>query len=90
MLDSTSDYIMWLQCSKLSKNSKDDIILGIINQPLENSTYLIGDKIELMEVEITTMCISYEHVFILGDLNARTATAQDFTEADNFLFDYFE
>ena len=81
---------MWLKFSKLSKNSKDDIILGVIYQPPENSNYLIGDESELMEVEITSMCISYEHVFILGDLNPRTATAQDFTEADNFLFDHFE
>ena len=40
---------MWLQFTKLSKASKDEIILGIIYQPPENSKYLIGDEIELIE-----------------------------------------
>ena len=36
------------------------------------------------------MCVTYKKVYLVGDINARIAEAQDYIEADPFLFDYFE
>lgn len=45
---------------------------------------------ELLDVEITSMCIAYNNVYLVGDMNARIAAATDYIEADPFLLDYFD
>ena len=36
------------------------------------------------------MCIAYNTLYLVCDLNARTAATQDYIEADPFLLDYFD
>ena len=88
--ETDSDYVFWLHFSNQSKNSENDFLLGVVYQPPEGSRFLKDDEKELLEVEITSMCVSYSRVVLVGYMNARTADAQDYTEADPFLFDYFD
>ena len=37
------------------------------------------DETELLDVEITSLCITYKHVYLVGDMNARTADVQDYS-----------
>ena len=90
VLETPSDYIMWLKLSKKDFSLDDDIILGIIYQPPENSRFYTDNENEIFEVEITATCIRHKYVYLLGDLNARTSDVDDFIEADPFLSDYFD
>ena len=90
VLETPSDYIMWLKLSKKDFSLDDDIILGIIYQPPENSRFYTDNENEIFEVEITATCIRHKYVYLLGDMNARTSDVDDFIEADPFLSDYFD
>ena len=35
------------------------------------------------------MCILYKNVFLMGDINARTQTKQEFIDADDFFAEHF-
>lgn len=83
VLETSSD-VMWLKLCKKGISVADDIILGIVYQPPENSKYYTDNENEQLEVEITATCISYKYVYLLGDMNARTKEMDDFIEADTF------
>ena len=42
------------------------------------------------EVEIPSMCINYNYVYLMGDMNARTSDKDDYSEVDDFLPEFFE
>lgn len=90
LLDSSSDYIMWFQVAAAHNNKRNELVFGVVYQPPATSKYLTEEEQELFEVEITSMCISNEHVFLLGDMNARVSNKDDFIDADTFLSEYFD
>ena len=90
VLESPSDYVLWLKLSKTAFHIDHDIVLGIIYQPPETSRFFNIDEAELLEVEISAMCIDYNYVYLMGDMNARTSADDDFTEVDDFMADFFE
>ena len=90
VLDSPSDYVLWLKLSKTAFHIDHDVVLGIIYQPPETSKFFNNDEAELLEIEISAMCIDYNYVYLMGDMNARTSDIDDFTEVDDFMADYFE
>ena len=51
---------------------------------------MTDDETQLIEVEITSMCVDYNNVYLIGDMNAHTGYKADFIEADQFLADYFD
>ena len=90
VLESPSDYVLWLKLSKTAFHIDHDIVLGIIYQPPETSRFFNIDEAELLEVEFSAMCIDYNYVYLMGDMNARTSADDDFTEVDDFMADFFE
>ena len=66
------------------------IILDVVYQPPESSKYLTDDEMQLLEVEILSMCIKNKFVYIVGDFNEWTAERDDFVEAGPFIVDYFD
>ncbi len=82
---------MWVKIHRdMLTTINDDIMLGLIYQPPESSRFYNTDEAENLEVEITSMCIEHSHIYLLGDINGRVATRDDFTHVDEFISDYFE
>ena len=90
LMPSSSDYVLWLKLFNKASTCKTEIILGVVYQPPESSKYCTEDEMQLLDVEISSMCIENKFVFMLGDFNARIAKMDDFVEADPFIADYFE
>ena len=64
--------------------------MGVVYQTPESSKYLTDDEMQLLEVEVSSMCIENKFVYIVGHFIARTAERDDFVEADPFIADYFD
>ncbi|MEW8548531.1 MAG: reverse transcriptase family protein [Candidatus Thiodiazotropha sp.] len=90
LLETDSDYIMWVRVDKKLTNLDEDIILGVIYVPPTQSKYFSEEEILNLESEIISFCSNNRYVIITGDINARTAKLNDYVIADNFLSDYFD
>ena len=62
VIESDSDYILWLKLSKSFLQTDEDFIFGVVYIPPTNSRFNNSDVLDLFEVEITSMCISYRNV----------------------------
>ena len=89
-IDSSSDYIMWVQLDKRLMNVDENVMLGVSYIPPAQSKYFNDEEILNLEREITSVCSSYKYVLISGDLSARTAKLKDNTLVDSFNFDTFD
>ena len=78
------------QNAKNGTQLEQDIVFGIVYVPPAQSRFFNEDEFERFETEITSMCSSYDFVYISGDINARTAELCDFTPVDEFLSEYFD
>ena len=91
VIPSESEYISWLKLSKQFHMYDEDIILGCVYIPPQQSRFFNDDEFECMEQEITPACSLTQnmYVYILGDCNAQTGHLNDYTTPDTFLSDYF-
>ena len=89
VIESDSDYILWLKLSKSFLQTDEDFIFGVVYIPPTDSRFNNSDELDLFEVEITSMCISHRNVFLMGDFNARTQNKEDFIDADDFFAQHF-
>ncbi|MCG8113215.1 MAG: reverse transcriptase domain-containing protein [Candidatus Thiodiazotropha taylori] len=89
LIESDSDYIMWLKISKVAFKTDEDIYVGVVYIPPNDSRFNTADEINLLNVEITTMCVANKYVLLMGDFNARTCNKADFVDTDDFLLRHF-
>ena len=79
VIDSASKYVLWLHVSKNVGGLDENLIIGAVNIPPENSKYVSQE---------------YKYCCLIGDFNSRTATNPDFIEFDdrdvNFIDDLNE
>ena len=90
VVDSVSDYILWIRINELLISTVEYVILGSIYLLPGDSRFNTQDELGMFEVKISNMCILYNFVLLTGDFNARTNTQHDFIDADDFLTDHFE
>lgn len=90
ILRSTTEYISWIKISKQLLKTEDDLLLGTVYIPPQQSRFFNEDELELLDQEITSSMSSYKNVCIMGDFNAQTSDLADYTLADNFLTDHFD
>ena len=88
-IDTDSDYILWLEIDKKLMNLDENLILGTVYLPPENSNFYSDEEFLTMENEIMSFCSKHKHVMLSGDFNARTSEMRDYTERDDFLADMF-
>ena len=67
-----SDYVLWVSISKKVFNTDEDIYVGAIYIPPNDSKFYNSNEMENFKVEITSMCVSNKYVILMGDFNART------------------
>ena len=75
---------MWLSISKKVFNTDEDIYLGAIYIPPNDSKFYNPDKIEFLMLK-SQIFVFQINVLLMGDFNARTQNKQDFLEEDIFL-----
>ncbi|MEW8548622.1 MAG: reverse transcriptase family protein [Candidatus Thiodiazotropha sp.] len=89
-LQTESDYVLWIEIDKIFSKTDENVILGTIYIPPENSNYYNEDEFMILETEITSFCARNKYVLLTGDFNARTGELRDYTERDDFLSDFFD
>ena len=83
--------IMWIKLSKLLFNSRDDVFLCSVYIPPQRSRVMRSMDIDMFD-EIERGVEKYtQHgkICIVGDMNSRTATIDDFIVADRYINDDF-
>ena len=89
LIDTDSDYILWLEIDKNLMNLDENLILGTVYLPPENSNFYNDEEFLTIENEIMSFCSKHKHAMLSGDFNARTSEMRDYTERDDFLADMF-
>ena len=89
LLETQSDYIMWVKAKKGSLSTDKDVVLGIIYIPPETSRFFNNDEMLIFENEVNDMCNSYDNIILAGDTNGHTSNLCDFIESDDFISDLF-
>ncbi|MEW8548255.1 MAG: reverse transcriptase family protein [Candidatus Thiodiazotropha sp.] len=89
-VESDSDYVLWIEIQRDLLNLDENLIIGVLYVPPENSDYFNDDELTLLETEITSFCNTHKYVTLTGDFNARTSEMRDYTENDDFLADMFD
>ena len=59
-----------------------DLILGSIYIPPENSRFYSPDELNILEDELSSYCNNNKYVFLAGDANSRVGTLKDFILPD--------
>lgn len=90
VIDSESDYIMWIKINHKLLTTKSDLVFGLVYQPPESSRFYSADEAGNLDLEITSMCIEHKYVYILGDLNGRISNIDEFIHYDEFIAKHFE
>ena len=86
IVESESKYILWFKCNKSMFHLPQDVLIGIVYVPPENSKYCIGNPFNETENELLDFSTNLENVCIIGDWNARPCEEHDYIIAN---FDTF-
>jgi len=78
-LHSNSDYVSWLKISQVFNNN---LLLGCVYIPPENSLYSSIDAFLDIENELVNFIEKDMKCALVGDFNAKTAVLEDFSEPD--------
>lgn len=89
LIETDSDYVLWLKLRKNYTNSNHDIIIGVVYVPPTQSNFFNEDEFELFQSEITKFCSEHDYVYLCGDINAQTGELPDYTTDDEFLNRFF-
>ena len=90
LLETNSDYILWIQIDKTLFEIDENMFLDILYVPPAQSHFLNDDEYFNLESEITSMCAQSSYICQTGDMNARTSTLCDFITADSFIADLMD
>ena len=89
VIDSQSEYCLWLKFQKCSLSLESDLVIGSIYIPPEQSKFCNDDEWQLLCNEIADLNSQYSYLLMTGDMNARTGHENDFITADTFLLEHF-
>ena len=78
VIDSECEYVMWVKLKKSLFNIDNDIIIGIMYIPPEQSKFYNDDEMQNFNNEIINMCSEYTNLILTGDNNGNTAELPDF------------
>lgn len=80
---------MWISVDKVLTNTDENVFLGLIYVPPTQLKYFNDEELLNLEREITSLCSKHKYLFIIGDVNARTAMPNDNTSTNTFLTNFF-
>jgi hypothetical protein len=86
VLESLNEYVFWIKVkSSLLKNFDDDIIIGSVYIPPDQSRFFKEDEFFDFQNLVSDMCCSHKHVMLIGDFNGHTADKPDYIVLDDFI-----
>ena len=89
VIQNESEYILWISISKQFTDYDENIVLGIMYIPPENSRFLNEEHFTKLDNEIANKCYSNKYVYLVGDANCRVGSMRDFVMSDPHLNDTF-
>ena len=95
-IETESNLVFWVKISANYLKTEQDVMIGTVYIPPENSTYKVPDSINILEQEFLKFSANHESILLTGDFNSRTAANLDFYEitntnhdtSDNFNIDF--
>ncbi|XP_063436376.1 uncharacterized protein LOC134717812 [Mytilus trossulus] len=81
VIETNSKFVLWCKISKFLNN--EDIIFGVVYIPPEYTSYSSPDAFNEIESEYLELSTTFEHIFIIGDFNARTSNEKDYVFIDD-------
>ena len=89
LIETDSEYGLWIKLKKSLLSLDQDIVIGAIYVPPEQSRFCNDDEWLLLNNEITDLNNRYDYLILTGDMNARTGQENDYISADEFLLNHF-
>ncbi|VDI19453.1 Hypothetical predicted protein [Mytilus galloprovincialis] len=80
LIETESKLVLWLKISAEMFGTVEDVLIGSIYIPPENSLYKIPDAINELEQEFLNFSLNYKYILLTGDFNSRTSIDSDFFE----------
>ena len=77
IIDTPNKSCMWMKVKVYTNNQYENLLLGAVYIPPENSKYVSNDVFEVLE-EYFRFSHDCKYVCMIGDFNARTGTNSDF------------
>jgi exonuclease III len=71
LVDNTCKYVMWFRISRYLLEKEDDIFLGIVYIPPENSKYTSPDCFSEIERVLISLANDCKYICLMGDFNAK-------------------
>lgn len=84
------EYVQWFKLSKRLFSTNDDVILGSVYIPPDNTRFFKQNILDLFYSGVSEFNNNHDYVILLGDFNARTANLSDTNEIDSALFDFVD
>lgn len=88
--ENNSEYVLWISIDKALTNLDENMILGSVYIPPENSRFFNEDLWNKFENELEQKCSQHKYVYIAGDTNCRIGTMRDFVLSDPYLNNIFD
>lgn len=82
-LESNSKLISWYKISMDLCKTSEDVIIGNVYVPPENSLYKVTDAFNELEDEFLRLSVNHKLILLNGDFNSRTANDFDFVEIED-------
>jgi len=68
----------------------ENIVIGAVYVPPENSKFFNDDEFMTFENEISQICSDHKYVILAGDFNGRVGSMKDYITTDPHLNDIFD
>jgi hypothetical protein len=80
IVDTDSKYVVWFKCSEQLFKTDQPVFIGVVYIPPEYTKYSSEDAFSELQQEYLSFSNKSKYICLLGDFNARTATATDFVD----------
>ena len=80
VINSPCPYILWISCNGQMLNLPDNLLIGTVYIPPENSRYSSADLFQQIQQDVLTLSCNYRYISIIGDFNSRTASLPDYID----------
>lgn len=82
IIELDSDFLTAIKISKTLVSREEDIIIAFVYLPPEGSNYSNNESLLEIEMVLLPYIDSYRYFYLMGDLNARTGTCNEYLEFD--------
>ncbi|CAG2254109.1 unnamed protein product [Mytilus edulis] len=89
-INSESEFVQWVEISKNLSNLRENILLGCIYIPPENTRYTSEESFLEIEDELIKYSTDTKNIALIGDFNARTSTVSDYIIPDENLLEILD